>query len=493
MVLGADDVGQQKPLSVLAGHKAAADAGHRSGDRNAGVHQRKRRAADRSHRGRTVRAHDLGDAADHIREIRRNNLRNRTLGQIAVPDFTPSRTRDAADFADAEVREVVVQIEALFRDAAFTGQVIGFLRVLLVAEGREHERLGFSAREERAAVDHGEYADFGRQRPDLGRRTAVRTELLLEDDVAGRFSDEVVERDRGHETEFGVAHRGERFAQRAAQLGAEFVERDHAGFLARNRADVFNTVGAEFRHRRGELFRNQVELVILLGAAGAFRELDLGLALFLDRVVREVHRLFHLRFGDEIRFAFDHDDLVGTAGVDEFKLAFRHLGAGRVHDELAVDKTDADRADRAVERQVGEHQRGRGADHRKHVRFVHAVGGEQHAGDLDFVEEPFREQRPDRPVDHAAGQDLLGGGTPFALDIAAGKLACRRVFFAVVDLQREEVGAFARSAGAGRREHDGVAEADEAGTVGETGDLAGGDLHLPFAVELEYDFFFSHD
>ena len=83
---------------------------------------------------------------------------------------------------------------------------------------------------------------------------------------------------------------------------------------------------------------------------------------------------------------------------------------------------------------------------------------------------------------------------PDVIDISVGRqLFVDDFLIAQTDLQREEVGAFARSAGAGRREHDGVAEADEAGTVGEAGDFAGGDFHLPLAVELENDFFFSHD
>ena len=195
----------------------------------------------------------------------------------------------------------------------------------------------------------------------------------------------------------------------------------------------------------------------------------------------------------ELGFSLDHDDLIGSAGIEEFEFAFFHFGAGRVHDELVVDESDADRADRAVEREIREHERCGSSDHREHVRLVHAIGGEQHARDLHFIEEPFGEERTDGAVDHAAGENLLGGRAAFAFDVAAGELARRGIFFPVVDLKREEVGSLARGAGAGRGEHDGVAEADEAGTVGEAGNFAGGDFHLPFAVELENDFFFSHD
>ena len=254
-----------------------------------------------------------------------------------------------------------------------------------------------------------------------------------------------------------------------------------------------DAVGAELLHGIRERFGNEVEFVIFLRASGAFGELDLGVALLLDRLIGEIHRFAHLRFGDELGFSLDHDDLIGAAGIDEFEFALLHFGAGRIDDELAVDEADADRADRAVERKVREHERCGRTDHRKHIGLVHAVGGEQHARDLDLIEEPLGEERTDRAVDHAAGENLLGGGAAFAFDVAAGELACRGIFFPVVDLEREEVRSFARGAGAGRGEDDGVAEADEAGTVGEAGNFAGGDLHLPFAVELENDFFFSHD
>lgn len=51
-----------------------------------------------------------------------------------MTDFTTAGAGDAADFADAEIREIVVQIETLLGDAGFAGQVVGFLRVLFVAE-----------------------------------------------------------------------------------------------------------------------------------------------------------------------------------------------------------------------------------------------------------------------------------------------------------------------------------------------------------------------
>ena len=48
--------------------------------------------------------------------------------------------------------------------------------------------------------------------------------------------------------------------------------------------------------------------------------------------------------------ALDHDDGVFGAGDDEVEVRLVALGVGRVEDELAVEASDADRADRRVER-----------------------------------------------------------------------------------------------------------------------------------------------
>ena len=68
---------------------------------------------------------------------------------------------------------------------------------------------------------------------------------------------------------------------------------------------------------------------------------------------------------------------------------------GRVGDELAVDQAHPDRADRAVERDAGQAQRGRGAVHGEHVGIVLVVAGDDQADDLDLVAEALGEQRPD--------------------------------------------------------------------------------------------------
>ena len=57
---------------------------------------------------------------------------------------------------------------------------------------------------------------------------------------------------------------------------------------------------------------------------------------------------------------------------------------------------------------------------------------------LRFVQIPFGEQRPDRAVDQAAGEDFFFGRAAFALDKAARELARGVGVFAVIDREREK-------------------------------------------------------
>ncbi len=94
--------------------------------------------------------------------------------------------------------------------------------------------------------------------------------------------------------------------------------------------------------------------------------------------------------------------------------------------------------------------------------------------DLGLAAEAFGEQRPDGPVDLAAGQDFALAGTPFALDEAAGNASRGVGVFAVVDGEREEVDTLAGlGIGAGGGQNDVVADAHDAGAVRLLGQFSG--------------------
>ena len=154
---------------------------------------------------------------------------------------------------------------------------------------------------------------------------------------------------------------------------------------------------------------------------------------------------------------------------------------GRVDHEFAADPADADRADRAVKRDVRNGQGGGGTVDAEHVGVVLTVGAEHDGDDLRLEEVVLREKRAERTIRHACGEDFFFGRPTLAFEVASGELAGRGRLFFVVDGQREEVLAFAQLGhGDGGDEDDGVAGAHGDGAVGEFGDFAGfeGDLVL---------------
>ena len=175
-----------------------------------------------------------------------------------------------------------------------------------------------------------------------------------------------------------------------------------------------------------------------------------------------------------VGFRLDHQHGGSVPATTRLSAEVVELGLGRVEDELAVDVADARGGDRAVERDAGQRQRRRRADHRRDVGVD--LGIDRHHGrdDLDLVVEAVGEQRADRPVDQAAGQHLLLGRAALALEEAAGDLARGVGLLLVVDGEREEVLAGLRfAAGHGGDEHDGVVEARHHGAAGLAGDFTG--------------------
>jgi len=92
---------------------------------------------------------------------------------------------------------------------------------------------------------------------------------------------------------------------------------------------------------------------------------------------------------------------------------------------------------------------------------------------LDLVDEALGEQRTDRAIHHAHGEDFLLARLPLALAEAARVFAGRGELLTVVAGQREEVDAHARVCAHGGGKHDRVAVAGHDGAAGELGDLAG--------------------
>ena len=146
---------------------------------------------------------------------------------------------------------------------------------------------------------------------------------------------------------------------------------------------------------------------------------------------------------------------------------------GGIDDELAVDAADAHGADGAHERDRADRQRARSGKRAEDVGLVLLVRRKDRDHDLDVVLVALGEERPDRAVGQAAGQDGLLGRARLALDEAARDLAGGVHALFELDGEREEVQAGPRIGPVGGPEHHGVAEADGDGAACEHGQLAG--------------------
>src|SRR4030066_67760 len=121
--------------------------------------------------------------------------------------------------------------------------------------------------------------------------------------------------------------------------------------------------------------------------------------------VREQDRVEDLLLGDPGCLPFHHQDRVPAAGDEDAHVAPRQVGNPGVDDQLPVDPPDAGARDGAFEGDLGEGE-GRGsADHGEHRGVVLLVGRKNRGEDLALVVEPFREEGPDRRVEHPRGQD----------------------------------------------------------------------------------------
>jgi hypothetical protein len=181
-------------------------------------------------------------------------------------------------------------------------------------------------------------------------------------------------------------------------------------------------------------------------------------------------------FGHFLGRAFDHDDIGLIADVNEVEVALLALRVGGVGDELAVDATDAHRADGTREGNVGDAEGGGGTVHAQDVGVILAVGAEQERDDLGIVEITLREKRPQGAVGHPAGEDFFFGRPAFAFEVAAREQPGGGGLFLVFNREREKVlPGFEFGGRNSRHDDDGFAHLHGHGTVSQTGDFTGFD------------------
>ena len=268
--------------------------------------------------------------------------------------------------------------------------------------------------------------------------------------------------------------------------------------------DLHRRVGFRFRvrlHRRVHR-RRVVDVRQVLDRGDRTTGLDelvAELLLQLDRRVDPLLRCFEA-LGDELlghlrgalfvelprafgATGLDHHDrdvavVELTAGNDDLERGLVTLLERGVRDPLTVVVGQADRTDRAVERDARDGERGRRAVDRRDVVRVLEVDTENGGDDLNLVAEVGRERRAQRPVGEATGENGELARTTFTPEERTGDLArgVRPLFD--VDRQREEVDAFAGLRRRDCRQQRGAAHRDDDRARGEGCEATGLESHL---------------
>ena len=468
-VFPADDVGQELVagdlvIGAVLGANTDGDTRHRAGDGHTGIHEGQRRATDRSHRGGTIGFHDLGGDADGVGILGEGDHRaNAALSQSAVANFAAAGASDAAGLTDGVVREAVVQQELLLGCA--TGVGVELLDVVAGAQGGQADGLGLAAGEHSRTVGAGQEAHFAGQGADCVEVAAVQTLGVVEDEAADRFLLDVI---LGiFDDELGHLVGAELGDELLTDFGEDRVDGGLAGQLLLGEEGRDDAITRQRLGGGENLFRNDGHRDGALGLAG------LGSQFFLSGDQGLAGGLGEFQGGDEIGLCdfvggtFVHDHVGLVADIDEVEVGLGLLFVGGVHHELTGDAGDADGAERAIPRDVGNGQCGRGSEDGEDVGVVLAVGREQQRLDLNFIVPALGEERADGAIGEAAGEDLLLGGPAFTLEVSAGETASGRCLLAVIHGEGEEI---LTGLGLGGRnrcgEDDGFAELNGHGSVG---------------------------
>ena len=483
-VLRTEDVGE-RDVTAVGVDEAHGDAGDRRPDRDAGIHQRQRRRAHGCHRRGAVGGEHLRDEPERVRELvrRGHHRQQRPLGQETVPDLPSLGAPDPPHLAVGEGRHVVVvHVTLLLVDAD---------RVEKLVHARHAERchvqhLRLAPLEQAGAVGGRDDPHLGGQRAEVGRATAVDPDALLDDPLAddllrerpnGRLDLRLPSLEDRPQLEDGV---GRRLVGRGVALGLVDDALGLGQRLTRHCADPLEDVlavvglglvghglpGPDLLHQ----FTLEVDRLANppLGRLEAVGD-DLLCHLGGARLV-EAPRLLGAAGLDH------HDGDVATghhpAGHDQLEGGGVALLVGRVRDPLTVGREgQPDGADRAVERDAGEHQGGGGRVDGQHVVRVLLVGTEDGADDLGLVSVAVDEAGPQRPVDQPGGQDRLVRWSSLTPEERAGDLSGRVHPLLDVDREREEVDPLTDPlAGVRSCQDDGVADVGDDGALGLLGE-----------------------
>ena len=474
MVFAADDVGERgvalEGFAFEFGHETDGDAGHWGLEWHACVHEGENARTHAGHGGGTIGFHHLADNAKGVWEVffTWEHGLDRTLGEGAVADLAAVLATKTTGLTHAKWREVVVKHEAPCVRSATVA--IDILRFVGRSESGDAEGLRLTTGEQGRAVGAGKETNLAGEGSEFMKTSAVATLLAVENADAKCLFLQVIKGLGNFELRGGREFFEHGFLDFLAECADGLAACDFSGCVDGG----FDAVASDLVGDIGNRVGNREERHIALGFANCCGEVALGLDDDTHSVAGKVEGFIKFRFGKFRCGAFDHDDLLAVANIDEVEVAVFALGVGGINDELAIDATDTNGSDRACERNVRNAKRGGGAVDRKHVWVVLSIRTQEERDDLGVVEVALREERTQRTIGHAGSEDFLLGGTTFALEVSAGEFADCCGLFLVFDGERKEILTFLDCCGRdGCDDHDGIAAADGYGAVGEFREFAG--------------------
>ena len=312
----------------------------------------------------------------------------RALGEPAVADLAALRRADAAGLAGRVRRHVVVEHEAL---AVLAHQRVDDLLVARGAERGDDQRLRLAAREQRRAVRARQHAGADGDRAHGARVAAVDARLAGEDLVADDLRFEVEQ--RCCSTWLRVSGVG---VGRDA-LGVDLGRRSRSAAAGAPASSGCDTPRAG-RSRR----RPRPASISASSFAGGCQSHS-GLPRFLDELVDRARSPPASAGGRTPRRRASRPRaaraLPTRPSARRLRCRRRRGSSCDVASSVlvglstycAVDVADARGADRAVERNAGERDRRRRADHRRNVGIDLGIDRHHRRDDLHFVVEAVRE------------------------------------------------------------------------------------------------------
>ena len=226
--------------------------------------------------------------------------------------------------------------------------------------------------------------------------------------------------------------------------------------------------------------------VLALGFAAKLAELNLRLALLLDGLMGEFEGLEHVVFRHLFHLALDHVDVVHRGGDHDVEVGVLELLGGGVDAQFAVDASDADLGNRAVERDVANRHGGGGGKPGERVGHDVLVGREE--GDIyeSVGVVVVGEKWAERTVHESGDENLVVRRAPLAAREAAGESSGRCEFLLVLDCEGHEICVgFCLSSACDSGEKIRAAALDHHRAVGLLGQFAGLDGYCPAVAKVD--------